>query len=217
MLQTADSCAGIIPFLVIFVVIIINVLSSAQKSGQPKGGGTLFDALSGTTGMTGSTGTSGGFDLGGSSPYSTPIAPVKKSRPPINWNIIRLNMTQDQIAECFDMTALSRGVKKADLPQYVNLRKLRSYFSDAQLADMIDLDFFDAKPGVTETASLSGTRQKSKLLSHQPTISSELPHLKHIQTTVAPTIHPIKPKLKNLVEEETAPRFSEDVPRETVV
>jgi len=53
-----------------------------------------------------------------------------------------MNMTKDQINECFDMDTLRRGVKKQNLPQYVHLDKLRQYFSDAQLRDFIDLDFF---------------------------------------------------------------------------
>lgn len=65
---------------------------------------------------------------------------------PVNWELIKLNLTPEQIMECFNVEALSSGnVKIEDLLNYVNIGRLKEIFSEPQLRDMIDLDFFEAK------------------------------------------------------------------------
>lgn len=101
----------------------------------------------------GSTGGSYGGAAGGG--YTAPPQRRQRKKPPINWNMIKLNLTKSQIKECFDMQALQRGVKKEELPKYVNLDKLKQYFSEAQMRDMIDLDLFTGAAAASAAATTS--------------------------------------------------------------
>jgi hypothetical protein len=65
-------------------------------------------------------------------------------------------MTKEQIKECFDMDALSKGVKKEELYKYVNVDRMKNYFSEPQLADMMDMDFFQQSTKAAATAAVAG-------------------------------------------------------------
>ncbi|MCL5773155.1 MAG: hypothetical protein M1536_02085 [Firmicutes bacterium] len=82
----------------------------------------------------------------GAKPYITENI-YRRHRPfPVNWDLIKLNLNPGQIKECFNVEALNSGnVKIEDLPNYVNIERLKEIFSEPQLRDMIDLDFFEAK------------------------------------------------------------------------
>lgn len=153
-LLQGDPCGSIFLFIVIVSIVVhfLNSVSKATRGGA--GGGSLFGG--GTTGSNVFSQFEQSFKSGqftGGTPFKpSPLSPqdfaalstIPKKRPPINWNVVKLNLTKDQIQECFDMAALSKGVRKEDLPRYVYLDRLRKYFSDAQLADMIDVAFFDS-------------------------------------------------------------------------
>lgn len=171
MFMDAGGCI----FFIFFIVIIISVISNANKATKGLGGGsiggTLLDIEKSLT-QTGSqftgTGTTAPGSLG--SQYLS-------KRPPINWRLIRMNMTKEQINECFDMQELRQGVKKEDLPKYVHLERLRQYFSDAQLQDFIDLAFFE-NAGKLEEEAFQGKSVLTPLGQEMKTLSqkaSELP------------------------------------------
>lgn len=131
--------AGGCMFFIFVIIIIVSIISNIKKTtgGLDGGsiGGTLLDIEKTLT-------QSGGQLTGTGAPGSIGSQYLQK-RPPINWKLIRMNMTKEQINECFDMQELRQGVKKEDLPKYVHLERLKQYFSDAQLQDFIDPAFFE--------------------------------------------------------------------------
>ncbi|MCD4786346.1 MAG: hypothetical protein K8T10_21185 [Candidatus Eremiobacteraeota bacterium] len=144
-LNAAVSECG--PFFVIFIIIIvvvINVVSNMQKMNKTGGSsGNILGNFGEALKKMGDTTTWQGGVSSGMINSQSPTLLRQKKRPPINWNLIKLNMTPERIRECFDMDALKSGVKKEDLPKYVHTDRLRNYFSEPQLRDMIDLDFFE--------------------------------------------------------------------------
>jgi hypothetical protein len=118
-----EGCFSFFTFAIIVIVVISNVIQTAKKQGAQSGN------ILGSVGNLLQTSTE-------ASPTAKPV------RTPINWHIVKLNLSKEQMAECFDLAAFKSGVKKKDFPKYVYLDKLRKYFSDAQLQDMIDMDFF---------------------------------------------------------------------------
>jgi len=175
MLMDAGGCM----FFIFFIIIIISVISNVKKTTTGLGGGsiggTLLD-IEKSLNQTGSQFTGMGTGTGAATPGSLGSQYLAK-RPPINWRLIRMNMTKEQINECFDMQELRQGVKKEDLPKYVHLERLRQYFSDAQLQDFIDLAFFD-NAGRLEEESFQGKSVLTPLGQEMKTLSqkaSELP------------------------------------------
>ena len=125
-------------FFIFLIIIVVSIVSSAKKSKLTggSGGGSLLDlqnALKDANFQSALT--------GGTRPQGTSYR--KRRRPPINWRLIKMNMTKEQINECFDMAELRKGVKKEQLPNHVHLDRLKQYFSTAQLQDFIDLEFFE--------------------------------------------------------------------------
>lgn len=111
-----SSLNGIFPFIIaaIFIWRVVSIIAKTARSGPPQ---TL--------------------------PLDVPLPKsAKQLSSPINWSLIRENLEPEEIRECFNTEALSRGVPVADLPKYVNLNKLRTYFTEEDLADLIDLDLF---------------------------------------------------------------------------
>lgn len=149
MLGSAGNSVGCTCFLFIFfIVVIVQIINAVAKSAKNSGTFNLESLSSeiqrniAPSLMQTQQDTEFGMRRAGE--------PV--NRPPIYWNLIRLNLTKDQIRECFDMEALSKGVKKEELYKYVYLDRLRNYFTDPQLADMIDLQFFEKSTEVDESA-----------------------------------------------------------------
>jgi len=148
--MAADPCGGIFLFLLV-VVIVINIIASITKSAKRLSEVEKKPIIFGEMHGTGSTSNLGVKriseveDLVASSgAYTSKRTKKRKSKKvPINWYLIKVNLTKKQMEECFDMKALAQGVKKKDLPKYVHLDKLRQYFTEAQLRNMLDLDFFE--------------------------------------------------------------------------
>ncbi len=159
--------------LVVIIIIIVSVLSKGKKGGPDLMGGPgvtgkplgneLQDLKNAFGGLAGTSGTSQFGSTGGA--Y---VPPVKPQKPPINWNMIKLNMTKEQIRYCFDLNALNRGVKKEELPKYVYLDRLRKHFSEPQLQDMLDMDFFEKSTVKPQKASKAkGGGAKSPVVSEK--------------------------------------------------
>ncbi len=167
--------AGGCMFFIFFIVIIISVISNANKATKGLGGGSIGGTLLDIE----KTLTQSGSQFTGTT-TTTPGAigsQYLKKRPPINWRLIRMNMTKEQINECFDMQELRQGVKKEDLPKFVHMERLKQYFSDAQLQDFIDLQFFE-NAGKVEEESFRGKSVLTPLGQEMKTLSqkaSELP------------------------------------------
>lgn len=193
------ECFPLLIFIIIAIAIVSNFVQTVKKS-SGSGGGSLFTGTTGYQQAQLSKLQDALKDAGGGTSFTQQgaggYAPTTRARkkPPINWNLIKLNMTREQIRECFDMDALSRGVKKKDLPQYVNLDKLRNYFTRPQLMDLIDLEFFEeaaSKKNVLEF-KLKGLSKREP----EPT-SQQLPSLFE------------KFEQEKVAEQETAERLSE--------
>lgn len=145
---TAASDCGPFFFFIVFIVVIAQVVGAITKAAKQSGGqsglGSLLDPdrLASLNNQL----ASGTAEPGLQSPRAeAPPDRYASKKPPVNWRVVRLNMTKEQINECFDMPALRKGIRKDELPNYVKLDKLRSYFSEPQLRDMLDMDFFDQK------------------------------------------------------------------------
>ena len=165
--------AGGCMFFIFFIVIIISVISNVKKTTKGLGGGSIGGTLLDIEKSLTQTGT----QFSGTGTPGSIGAKYLKKRPPINWRLIRMNMTKEQINECFDMQELRQGVKKEDLPKFVHLEKLKQYFSEAQLQDFIDLSFFENAGRVDDEAFrgksvLTPLGQEMKTLSEK---ASELP------------------------------------------
>jgi len=180
---SATACGPFFIIFIIIVVVIINVVTNMQKMNKSGGGSILGDFNEALKQMGDTTtGQAGHSRRQGGSQYHPGAATIlhKKKRPPINWNLIRLNLTPERIRECFDMDALRAGVKKEDLPKYVYLDKLRNYYTEPQLRDMLDLDFFEEGekkfqefvPRSQTAGSLSSTLKQEKV---KPVPSPKLP------------------------------------------
>ncbi|MCE1248219.1 MAG: hypothetical protein LWY06_16385 [Firmicutes bacterium] len=152
-LLPADACGFF--FFIFMLIIIVSVVSSVFKSAQNVGGSQGATDLSNALNELKQEQAKKATGTTYSTPYSYPQAEVK--RPPINWNMIRLNMSKEQINECFDMQALAKGVKKDDLYKYVKIDKLRSLFPDVQLRDMVDMDFFEKRLKEIAMTAVAGT------------------------------------------------------------
>jgi hypothetical protein len=126
-----EGCFTFFILIVVAITVLSNVTKNPGNQGQKTGNflQNIENILqtSTQTSTAGSTGVSPAPTVAGS---------------PVNWHIIKMNMSREQMAECFDLAAFKSGVKKKDFPKYVYLDKLRKYFTDAQLQDMIDLDLF---------------------------------------------------------------------------
>lgn len=185
--------AGGCMFFIFFIVIIVSIISNAKKTTNGLGGGsiggTLLDIEKSLT-QTGSqfTGT------GTATPGSIGSQYLKK-RDPINWRLIRMNMTKEQINECFDMKELRQGVKKENLPQFVHLERLKQYFSDAQLQDFVDLAFFE-NAGRAEDESFHGKSVLTPLGQDMQTLSQKASVLSASRPDTAPAIRRAAERVK---------------------
>jgi hypothetical protein len=212
------GCFFFIIFTVIVISVISNVVQTAKKQGGQldsflSGGGSLFQVQSASTTI--------------SDDSFTP--PVKQ---PINWHILKLNLTKEQMAECFNLAAFRSGVKKKDFPKHVYLDKLRKYFSDAQLRDMIDLEFFEeyqrketSQPSVL-VPKLQGLACKTETGRIQPSLSSTRPKLQALACKTESgiparrkdTLLPPSRNLEAPVREEVVEEFvSESIDQESVL
>ncbi|MFP4497226.1 MAG: hypothetical protein ACLFQV_03350 [Vulcanimicrobiota bacterium] len=154
-IQAADAC-GFMFMMIVFGVIVFSVLKNSQKLTDMSGGKgatpdqMLGNFLSSSMGIKQQGQSSNGLVTG--NPYSLPV----RKGPPINWRLIKMNMTKDQMQKCFDLDKLRQGVKKRELYKYVHLDRLKNYFSEAQLRDMIDLEFFEKSQEKSEPKPLGG-------------------------------------------------------------
>jgi hypothetical protein len=149
-----------------------------------------------------------------------PPRPVP-SRPPIDWNMIKLNLSKEQIKECFDMEALAKGVKKEDLHNYVFIDRLRNHFSEPQLQDMIDMEFFtraDRAKAAAVTAlgasSLPGLGKKttgSRLTDKPMAIQGKVAEIASIKSAGQDRIAEIS-SIKRIGEEFAEERVVEEFP-----
>ncbi len=132
--------SGILPFLIIIFVIsrVISAVSKAasSSSGETAAAEKVHRLVSDLTTRLSTT-------------QPAPIVETVRITPPspgstklVDWDLIRENMEPEEIRACFDVDALSRGVRTEDLPKYVRIDRLRRLFSDDQLSEMLNLDFF---------------------------------------------------------------------------
>ncbi len=203
--MAADPCGGIFLFIIV-VIIVVNIIASITKSAKQlsevEKKPIIFGKMHGidSTSNLSIKRLSEVEDLIASSGAYTSKR-TKKSRSkkvPINWYLIKVNLTKEQIEECFDMKALAQGVKKKDLPKYVHLDKLRQYFTEAQLRNMLDLDFFEKAQAQLKTE----LKPPSKLIPKLTGLSKKVTTTEKVRTERVSEIVP-KEIVTEKVKEET--------------